>query len=97
MSPVIEQAIAQAISRDDAARKHEARKLTADGWLWPVRRADMRHKPTIRDRMAEDLSKFALGSGANAAALDAAGWTLAQIEAHAERAIAVFFEKPFSA
>ena len=93
---VIEHAVAQAISRDDAARKYEARKLTSNGWHWPVERRAMRHGPTLRTRMVEDLRRAALATGLSGApALYAAGWSLNQVEAHAERALEAFSANQF--
>jgi hypothetical protein len=71
-------------SPDDRAemrRRFEARKLTADGPIWPVRRAEMRHPATIRERMAEDIE--ALGGGTLIdRRVKTAGWTNEQLADH---------------
>lgn len=87
------------IDRDDAneaRRKFEARHLTAEGFVWPVQRAFMRHAGTIRARMVEDLlrAKVHAPDGGPHTALAAAGWMLAQIAACADAAIAEFERRP---
>jgi hypothetical protein len=76
----------------EARRQFEARKLTQDGAIWPVRRLEMRHGPTIRTRMVEDLAAYFQAETARcfsaAWTLSAAGWTLDQIAAHGEQALA---------
>lgn len=92
MNLVIEHAVEQAIARDDAQRKYETPKLIApNARVWPVKRAEMRHGHTLRARMIEDLRKASLMGLPDAAALFSAGWTLAQIETHAQRALNAFF------
>ena len=85
---------AAASDADEAARKFEARKLTQDGFIWPVARSAMRHPLTIRARMIEDL-RFASATTQSPAfcriALAASGWTLAQVSASSDRAIEEFF------
>jgi hypothetical protein len=74
----------------EARRKFEARKATQDGYVWPVRRPEMRHGPTIRERMGEDLAAGL--SGRSAAwfsiiqTLSSLGWAKDQISAHGDQA-----------
>jgi hypothetical protein len=75
----------------EAIRKYEARKLTADGFFWPVARCFMRHSGNIRARMIEDLLPARLtASGASLGMLYVAGWTMAQVEACGAQALADF-------
>jgi hypothetical protein len=78
----------------EARRKFEARKLTQDCYVWPVRRAEMRHGPTIRARMVEDLAaeKFADRDIPNPretmiAGLEKKGWSGPQVAAHSDMAM----------
>jgi hypothetical protein len=79
----------------EARRQFESRKLTQDGAIWPVRRPEMRHGPTIRERMVEDLlahfhlRKFPDRIFINFALL-AAGWAGDQITDHGDRVTADF-------
>jgi len=80
----------------EARRRFEARKLTQDGWIWPVLRPGMRHGPTIRERMTEDLRRLVAGGCPSRPALAkcdlfALGWTTGQIATHGDRAINEFF------
>lgn len=75
----------------EARRQFEARKLTQDGAIWPVRREEMRHGPTLRERMVEDLHFRLPDSGFHTMgtalwALCTLGWTADQIATHGERA-----------
>lgn len=78
----------------EARRRFEARKLTSDGRIWPVRRCEMRHGQTIRDRMVEDLrARLHDGTASYLAilhALSEVGWTVDQANAHADAAIAAW-------
>jgi hypothetical protein len=84
-----------AMSRDAMRRKFEARKLTQDGAIWPVRRAEMRHGQTIRERMVEDLYARIPDSGRHTlgtafSTLCTLGWAAEQVTAEGERAVTDF-------
>jgi hypothetical protein len=80
---------------DEALRKYECRKLTQDGWIWPVGRAAMRHGPTIRARMVEDFAKsFGLRDPEEGDFyLTMTGWPQGSIKTHGVRAIEEHFSK----
>lgn len=69
-----------AATDDDARRKYECCKQTGLGEVWPVKRQDMRHGPTIAERMKQDLSIYPGAPSVNC--LIEAGWTPEQISAH---------------
>jgi hypothetical protein len=78
----------------EARRQFEARKLTQDGAIWPVRRAEMRHGPTIRERMVEDLRACFTDAIPHymdiVQALFDVGWNSEQVAAHSDRVTAAF-------
>jgi hypothetical protein len=76
----------------EARRQFETRKLTQDGAIWPVRRPEMRHGPTIRERMVEDLEACFCRSDIATIIrrLCDVGWTREQVAAHSDRATADF-------
>ena len=80
-----------ALPSDDALRRHEHRRLCYDGWFWPVARHLMRHGPTIRARMVEDLQILSLDHYPDLPRLAGKGWSLDQLAAHGQRALDMFF------
>ena len=77
---------------DEAQRKYEARKLTFNGWHWPVRRPEMRHSKNIEARMIEDLRhSWALTDTADLLSLAVAGWARQQVIDHGPRAVESYF------
>lgn len=68
--------------RQEMRRRFEARKLTHDGPIWPVRREEMRHSATICERMAEDLAHLRPANHATLRALRDVGWTEEQVHRH---------------
>jgi hypothetical protein len=68
------------------AAAREARLSTQDGHIWPVQRAAMVTRDTIRERMAEDLGAALREAGEFEAVCDGAllalGWTPEQVRIH---------------
>lgn len=71
-------------------RNLEARRATHDGYIWPMRRAEMTRPRSVAERMADDILGIARQRGPDGRVYEAdlihLGWTARQIRDHGTEA-----------